>query len=90
MTDTADVRKSSVYLILERPKWRNDPPRVAGMRKEKPALDSGQVAVKLTLRVDMSWFNEFIPEVVADIEPGDIIVPEIEVEEAPERLGNDS
>jgi hypothetical protein len=81
MTDPnePDIRTASIYLVLERSKWRYDPPRVVSMRKEKPRLESGQVAVKVQLRIPMDLFNTYIPVVEAELAEGDFILPELEV-----------
>jgi hypothetical protein len=79
MTDT-DIRKSSCYLILERPRWRYDPPRIVTIRATKPKLAAGQVAVKVVLSIPMGLFDTFIPVVEAEIREGDFLAPEIEIE----------
>jgi hypothetical protein len=86
-----DIRTSSVYLVLERARWRYDPPRIIAMRQEKPSLRGGQVAVKVRLNIPMALFDEFIPVVEADIEEGDFIAePEIEIEPASRSAGGES
>lgn len=76
------VREVSAYLVLERdgrnPSYR--PPLVAAVRKGKPALESGQIAVKVKLSIPMSLFDTFIPVVEASISEADAIYPAIEIE----------
>ena len=81
MAIQADVRLSSVYLVLERATWKWDAPKVVSMRKEKPQLKSGQIAVKVSLGIDMDMFNTFIPEVITELKPTQIIPPVVVLEE---------
>lgn len=78
---------ASVYLVIE-PGWRSGLPSrvrefsIKEMRKGKPALRGGQLAVKVKLNLDPALFDEYIPVLEASIEGHDIIAPEVEVLEA--------
>lgn len=78
----SDIRTARAYLILERPSWKFDPPNIVGMRKSKPDLKGGQIAVRVALNIPMEMFNEFIPEITAQLEAGEVIIPELELEES--------
>lgn len=78
-----DIRVTKAYLVLERAKWRYDPPRIVALRKEKPRLESGQVAVRVQLRIPMSLFDTYIPIVEAELGEASLILPDLEVDEAP-------
>lgn len=75
---------SSVYLVIEPTRRGGFPSRVLDftvreMRKNKPSLLGGQLAVKVKLNIDSSLFDEYIPVLEATIEGHDIIAPEVEV-----------
>lgn len=76
----------SIYLVLkpEYARWGGSPRGffVSALRKTKPALDSGEVAVKVELSLDLDIFANFIPVVSAEIQAPDLIVPEVSVETA--------
>lgn len=74
----------SAYLVLTPEFWRYRPEDVRGfniseLRKRKPALRRGQVAVKVRLEIDASVFADYIPTVVAQIEGTDLLQPTVEV-----------
>ncbi|MBT2484774.1 MULTISPECIES: hypothetical protein [unclassified Microbacterium] len=75
-----DTRTTSVYLILEPHSHTWKPPRVAAMKVRKPALESGQIAVKVNLKIPMAIFDQFIPVLEAEISEPDAILPAIEIE----------
>ncbi len=70
------IYEDSVYLVCTRDRYGF---RITEMRKNKPAMKSGQVAVKVKLRIPKQTFDEFIPEVLAEIGTADIIPPEVKV-----------
>lgn len=70
--------EAMAYLVLEKERYGM---RIAEMRKNKPALRSGQVAVRVKLIVDRKMFESFIPEVTAELQQGDVIEPVIEIEQ---------
>jgi len=53
---------------------------IAGIRKGKPSLRSGQVAVKIRISVSDKFFDRTIPQVDIDIPDSYIQTPSIEVE----------
>lgn len=63
--------------------------KITDLRKTKPALRKGQVAVKVQLDIDDSVFADYIPTVVAQIEGTDLLQPTVEVL-TPERDDDDS
>ena len=63
--------KESAFLILN----RNG---ILGLRKTEPSLEAGQRALKITLEVEDEYFEQSIPEAVAQIGPEHIINPEID------------
>lgn len=75
-----DIRTASAYLVIEKAGWKWDPPRITAMRKEKPALKSGQIAVKVSLKIPMAIFDQFIPVLEAEISEPDVIAPTIQIE----------
>lgn len=74
MTDF--MLEDSVYLVLQRDRFGM---KVAEMRKNKPAMRAGQIAVKVRLRIPRKAFEEFIPSVVATIGENDVFEPKVEV-----------
>lgn len=54
-------------------------PKFDRARSTKPALDRGEVAVKVVLNLDDTLFATFIPTVEAEITSETIIAPEIEL-----------
>jgi hypothetical protein len=72
--------EASAYLVLSRDRYGMN---ITEMRKNKPGLRPGQVAVKVKLLVDAKLFADFIPEVTATLEAGDVIEPVVEIEPAP-------
>lgn len=66
-TETGRYDRTSAFTVRE-------------MRKNKPNLSAGQVAIQLELNVDSSLFDEYIPKLVATIEGSSVIVePEVVV-----------
>lgn len=78
-------KKVSAYLVLSAERNRyNDTIQsinIKAMRKAKPALEGGEVAIKIELFIDPAMFEEFIPVVKAELEATDLIVPEVLVED---------
>ena len=76
------IRTVSCYLVIERDQRNSISlfPRISRMTKDKPALRTGQIAVKVNLKVPTSLFDQFIPQVEATITEPDVIVPSIELE----------
>lgn len=73
----------SVYLVISPGQRRGYPSvvrefNIVDLRKGKPALKSGQLAVKVKLNLDSALFDEFIPVVEATIEAADVIEPTVE------------
>lgn len=75
-----DIRTASAYLVIEKDAWAYGRPRITAMRKNKPALESGQIAVKVNLKIPMAIFDQFIPVLEAEISEPDVIAPTIEIE----------
>lgn len=65
------------YVVLRQDRYRRLV--IDRMTKKKPRLDSGEVAIKLILRVDDDLFKTFMPEVTVDIEESQVITPTVEV-----------
>lgn len=79
-----DKISASVYLVIEPTRRYGNPIQVREfaireMRKNKPNLRGGELAVKVRLNLDPSLFDEYIPVLDAFIEGHDIIVPTVEV-----------
>ena len=72
-------RTAKCYLVLKQGTYRE--PVITRMTKEKPRMNAGEIAVRISLDIDLGVFAEFIPEVAASITPGSVIIPEIEIEE---------
>lgn len=78
----AEKLSDSAYLVLTPELHRYYPTRVigfkiTGLRKAKPKLRSGQVAVKINLNMNSSVFEEYIPQVEVEISGTDIIAPPV-------------
>lgn len=73
------TKRASCYLVLGQDHWRN--PIVTGMRKSKPRLESGEIAVRVVLEVPEELFNELIPTVAVAIDPAHLEVQTIEARE---------
>lgn len=65
--------KSFTYLILSKT-------GIVGVRKNKPYLTSGQVAIKLNVEVSDKFFERFVPSVILKIPDHKVIEPNIKVE----------
>ena len=63
---------SSCYLVL------NDS-GIVRMKKKLPALAGGEVAVKVTVSVDDSFFQKLIPEAVINVPADLVMTPELNV-----------
>jgi len=72
--------RAAAFLVLERERFGM---RIADMRKNKPALRAGQVAVRVQLTIEDSMFEELIPTVSAEIHPGEVLEPTVEVLPSP-------
>lgn len=72
-------RTAKCYLVLKQGSYRE--PVITRMTKEKPRMNAGEIAVRVSLEVDSGIFTEFIPVVAASVTPGSVIIPEIEIEE---------
>lgn len=74
---------ASTYLVLELDRGNTyRDPRVVSHRKTKPALEPGQIAIKVEIKIPMSLFETFIPVVGAEItDPGQVLMPEITITE---------
>lgn len=75
-----DIRTATAYLVVEKDSWIYGKPRIVAMRKNKPSLESGQIAVKVNLKIPMAIFDQFIPVLEAEISAPDAILPTIEIE----------
>jgi hypothetical protein len=64
--------KAATYVILN----RNG---VARIRKDKPRLERGEVAVKLILLVDDKYFDSNVPEVQVDLKANEVLTPTVSV-----------
>lgn len=64
--------KTSTYLILTRT-------GIVGIRKNKPYLTSGQVAVKLEIEVSDQFFDRFVPTAKLNIKDHQVLTPDIGV-----------
>lgn len=67
---------AKAYLILERDYHGM---KIADMRKNKPSLRSGQVAVRVQIKINSTLFENLIPTISAEIQAADIIEPTVEV-----------
>jgi hypothetical protein len=65
--------KDTVYITMNRS-------GAVSMRKSKPKLNSGQVAVRINLAVPDTFFDRFIPEVNIEVPNTALIHPRIEAE----------
>lgn len=74
------TQTASTYLVLERSAQYWKGARIVEMRAKKPALKSGQIAVKVNLKIPTALFDQFIPVIEAEISEPDILVPTIEIE----------
>jgi len=54
--------------------------RIMGFRKNKPALEKNQAALKIVLDIPDGIFDEFEPEVKIDVPPHLVAKPEITAE----------
>lgn len=72
------------YLVLEQKRYGFAELCVKSVRKEKPKLDAGQVAIKLQLSIDSTAFNAPVPTAKIDV-PETAVVPalDVEIEEVP-------
>ncbi len=76
-----DIRTVETYLVLEKDGSYYRPPRVVAHRKNKPSLESGQIAVKVRIAIPMSMFDTFIPVVAAEVvDDKQVILPEMTIE----------
>lgn len=73
--------EASAYLVLEKDRYGFD---IREMRKGKPAMKAGQVAVKVIVKMRRSVFEEVIPTITAEVSRADLIEPVVEVVPAPE------
>ena len=64
--------KDNVYLIMDKNGARQ-------MRKTKPKLSSGEVAVQLEIEISDEFFERFIPVANLEIPDDAVIKPEISV-----------
>lgn len=64
--------KSTVYLVM-------DATGVRFLRKTRPKLAAGQVAVRLVIEVDDAYFHHTIPTVELSVPTGQLIEPEISI-----------
>lgn len=69
--------EASAYLVLERDRYGMS---IKELRKGKPAMRAGQVAVKIKLLIDREAFEAMIPTVTAELSIADLIEPEVVVE----------
>ncbi len=69
--------EDSAYIVLRQDRYRR--PKIDRMTQRKPALASGEIAIRVRLKIDSDLFNKYTPEVVAEINEPDIIQPEVEV-----------
>lgn len=75
--------KDQIYIIMNRK-------GAVAMRKTKPQLNSGEVAIKLGLKITDDFFDRFIPEAQFDIPESLVITPDVEVDvETPETEGEE-
>jgi hypothetical protein len=74
------IDEDTAYLILTRDRYGF---KISELRKGKPAMRAGQIAVRVRLRLPRKVWDEFIPEVTATIGESDLIPPTIEVIPAP-------
>lgn len=64
--------KTYVYLVMSRA-------GVVSMRKSKPYLTSGQIAIKLDVEVSDKFFERFVPSATLKVADHQVIQPDIEV-----------
>lgn len=74
------MAKVKCFLVLRKARYQQV--KIVRMTQEKPRMDAGEIAVQVVLNVDARAFDEFIPEVVAEVGAGEMITPEIDIEEA--------
>jgi hypothetical protein len=65
------------YLVIRQDRYRRAV--IDRLTKKAPALESGEIAVKVRLCIDSDLFKKFLPEVVVEINEPDIIQPTVEV-----------
>lgn len=68
--------EASVYLVLERQRYGMS---IVEMRKNKPSMRAGQVAVRVKLLMDAKAFEQLIPTITAELQLADMIEPTIEI-----------
>lgn len=66
--------KADCYLVLTKTKGVTD------MKKNKPRLYAGQIAVKLNLDLSDHFFDQYIPEITLTVPDSYIQRPSVEVE----------
>lgn len=64
--------RDSAYLIINQDK-------IVAMRKQKPQLSSGQVAVQVHVNLPDAYFKRFIPEATLEIPEAAVLRPPVEV-----------
>lgn len=65
--------RDTIYLILEKT-------GAVGIRKGRPNLNAGQVAVRLQITISDGFFDRFIPDVSIDIPDGAVLKPQVAIE----------
>lgn len=64
--------KTSAYIIVTKG-------GALTLRKVKPTLHSGQVAVKINIEMSDKFFERFIPEATLNIQDHNVLTPDIKI-----------
>jgi len=79
MPITQGSSRARAYLVLQKDRYGH--PDIVALRKEKPILASGQIAIRVVVNVPLGLFETFIPAVEVELHENEVIPPTVELEE---------